>query len=68
MVWIGRYHMNLGTASHFRVPGGKILLAIVFAFFLCTLGLEIKLQLDPAAELYEPFEAPIHNVKEVEAE
>lgn len=65
MVWVGRYHLKLGNASHFRVPGGKILLACVFVFFLCTLALEIRMQTAPTAAIYEPFEAPIHNVKEV---
>lgn len=68
MVWIGRYHLKLGSASPFRVPGGKVLLACVFVFFICTLSLEIKMQLSPNAEVYEPFEAPIHNVQEVMGE
>lgn len=68
MVWIGRYHLKLGKESHFRLPGGKFLLGCVFAFFLCTLFLEIRLQTGPSAEMYDPFEAPIHNAKEVEAE
>lgn len=65
MVWIGRYHMKLSNNSHFRVPGGKVLLACIFVFFLCTLALEIKLQTSPNADIYDPFEVPIHNVKEV---
>ncbi len=39
MVWTGRYMM--GYKSSFRVPGGKPLLAIVFAFFAIGLLLEI---------------------------
>lgn len=68
MVWIGRYYLNLGKASHFKLPGGRVLLSFVFAFFLCALILEIRLQTGQSATIYEPFEAPIHNVKLVEAE
>lgn len=68
MVWIGRYHLKLSEGSHFRLPGGKVLLAFVFVFFLCTLFLEVLLQTGHSATLYEPFEAPIHNVKQIEAE
>lgn len=68
MVWIGRYHLGLGKGSHFRMPGGKVLLGIVFIFFLCTLALEILLQTGQMGAVYEPFEAPIHNAREVEAE
>lgn len=39
MVWTGRYMM--GFKSSFRVPGGKPLLAIVFAFFFIGLLLEV---------------------------
>jgi tyrosine-specific transport protein len=65
MVWIGRYHLKLGNDSHFRVPGGKVLLACVFVFFLCTLALEIRMQTSSDAEIYEPFEVPVHNIKEI---
>lgn len=68
MVWIGRYHLHLGKESRFRVPGGKPLLGAVFIFFLCTLMLEILLQTGHMKTVYEPFEAPIHNVQEVQAE
>lgn len=68
MVWIGRYHLHLGKASHFRLPGGKVLLACVFIFFLCTLFLEILLQTGQLAVVYQPFEAPIHHFKQLETE
>lgn len=68
MVWIGRYHLKMGSDSHFRIPGGKPLLAAIFVFFLCTLSIEIMMQTGQTAALYEPFEAPIHNVKEVLSE
>lgn len=65
MVWIGRYHLNLDKNAPFRLPGGKVLLGSVFVFFLFTLTLEILLQTGQMRTTYEPFEAPIHNVKEV---
>lgn len=65
MVWIGRYHMKLESVSRFRVPGGKFLLACTFVFFLYTLILEVRMQTGTNAEIYDPFEVPIHNVKEV---
>jgi len=68
MVWIGRYHLKLGNNSQFRFPGGKILLGLVFVFFTCTLGLEIMMQTGQTAAIYEPYELPIHNASEVEAE
>lgn len=42
MVWIGRY--VLGYSRSFRVPGGKVLLVIVFLFFMCSFLLEIGIQ------------------------
>lgn len=42
MIWIGRY--KLGYKNDFRVPGGKILLALIFLFFLGCLILEISMQ------------------------
>lgn len=68
MVWIGRYYMKLDKNSSFRVPGGKVVLSCVFVFFLFTLALEILLQTGQSAVIYEPYEAPIHNVKQIEAE
>jgi tyrosine-specific transport protein len=68
MIWIGRYHLKLDKEASFRLPGGKPLLISLFVFFLCTLSLEILLQTGQMRTIYEPFEAPIHNVKEVEAE
>lgn len=66
MVWIGRYHLNLGKDSQFRLPGGKVLLSFVFVFFLCTLSLEIYMQTSPSVALYEPFEVPVHNIIEAD--
>ena len=66
MVWIGRYSLRLGEERKVQLGGGKILLAMVFIFFLGTLILEIMIQTGQMATVYEPFEAPIHNIKEVE--
>ena len=68
MVWIGRYHLKIGEGAPFRLPGGKILLTCIFIFFLFTLFLEIRLQTGPEADLYEPFEVPVHNIQLIEAE
>lgn len=65
LVWVGRYYMKLGKEGSVLVPGGKVTLTIVFAFFLFTLILEILLQTGQMATIYEPFEAPIHNVNEL---
>lgn len=42
MIWIGRY--KLGFARSFKVPGGKILLAAVFAFFMVSFLIEVGIQ------------------------
>ena len=44
MVWLGRYYMGLDKDSNFRLAGGKPMLAVLFAFFLFSLILEIILQ------------------------
>lgn len=62
MVWIGRYYMNMGADSRFRVPGGKPLLAGIFIFFLCTLLLEILLQTGQMSSVLRPFEVPASNM------
>jgi tyrosine-specific transport protein len=38
MVWIGRYYLKFPDDN--RTPGGKPLLVIVCAFFVCALALE----------------------------
>lgn len=42
MIWIGRY--KLGIQNSFRVPGGKILLIAVFAFFMISFLIEMGIQ------------------------
>jgi tyrosine-specific transport protein len=42
MVWVGRYRM--GYLSHIQVPGGKLLLSLIFCFFLFSLLLEVMMQ------------------------
>lgn len=61
MVWMGRYVLKLGSESDFRLPGGRVMLVALFAFFLFTLILEIIIQTGPMAEVYEPFQVPAHN-------
>lgn len=43
MVWIGRYRLGLDKSN--RLPGGKIMLSLIFCFFLFSLILEILIQL-----------------------
>lgn len=62
MVWMGRYYVNRGQNSQFRLPGGKPVLVGLFIFFLCTLALEIIIQTGSLAAVYEPFEVPAHNI------
>lgn len=62
MVWIGRYYMKMGTDGSYRVPGGKVLLVVIFAFFLCTLTLEVLIRTGQMSAIYQPFELPVHNM------
>lgn len=66
MVWIGRYHLGLGKEGRAWLPGGRPMLAVLFAFFLFTLGLATLIQ---AGYLngYGTFEPLIHNEQQVEA-
>lgn len=66
MVWIGRYHLGLGKEGQAWLPGGRPMLAALFAFFLFTLGLATLIQ---AGYLngYDTFEPLIHNEQQVEA-
>lgn len=68
MVWLGRYHLGLEKGEGIRIPGGKIILIALFAFFLYSLALEISLQFGPSAELYDPYQVPVHNVGIIEEE
>lgn len=64
MVWIGRYKM--GYQNHFRIPGGKPLLAAVFCFFVFALGVEILSQMGYITSIYEAYDViEIHNIQEV---
>jgi tyrosine-specific transport protein len=40
MVWIGRYHLRLDTPH--QLPGGRLLLTILFLFTFLIIGVEIK--------------------------
>ena len=53
IVWIGRYRM--GYQDHIQLPGGKILLAIVFSFFVFALLLEIFAHLGYVASIYDAY-------------
>lgn len=53
MVWIGRY--RLGYKNGFYIPGGKILLAVVFLFFFLCLILEILVHLGYVSSIYEAY-------------
>lgn len=64
MVWIGRY--KLGYKSEFRVPGGKIMLVLVFAFFLISLLLEIFMHTGILSSSYEAYDLlEVHNVEQI---
>nr|NGY94770.1 Tyrosine-specific transport protein [Neochlamydia sp. AcF84] len=54
MVWIGRY--SKGYPAYFRVPGGKLLLSLVFVFFLLCLLLEIFVHTGYLSSVYEAYE------------
>ena len=54
MVWIGRYRM--GYQNGFRLPGGKLLLAIIFLFFLGCLALEILVHTGYLSSVYEAYD------------
>lgn len=66
MVWIGRYRMNFTSA--FRLPGGKISLALIFCFFLSTLGLEILAQSGYFVPQHIEYELRTVNIPEVKPE
>lgn len=66
MVWVGRYHMNLGNQHSCQLPGGRFTLSIIFIFFAITLALEVMVQTGQLSSFYDPFEVPIHNIQEVE--
>jgi tyrosine-specific transport protein len=67
MAWLGRYYMKEYMDRPVLLPGGKPALVAIGAFFFCALILTIYLQTSPMAAEYEPFEAPIHNEREVES-
>ncbi len=54
MDWIGRSRM--GYQNGFRTPGGKLLLAIVFLFFLFCLILEILVHTGYLSSIYEAYD------------
>lgn len=66
MVWVGRYRLSL--IGSFRVPGGKILLVFIGAFFLLTLSLEFLAHFGHISSIYDSADAiiEIHNVRQVE--
>ena len=68
MVWIGRYHLGMGEDGGTWLPGGKPVLALLFAFFLFTLILATLIQTGVIEGTYGTFEPPIHNILQVEAE
>jgi tyrosine-specific transport protein len=67
LVWKGRYYMSFPKS--YRVPGGRVLLLTVFAFFLISLTIEILSLLGIIHSFYEPYELlKIHNLGEVIAD
>lgn len=54
MIWIGRYRM--GYQNGFRIPGGKVLLSVVFLFFLFCLILEILVHSGYLSSVYEAYD------------
>lgn len=64
MVWIGRYKM--GYQNAFKVPGGKPLLVLVFAFFCVSFFLELFMQLGILPSSYEAYQMmEIHNPEQI---
>ncbi len=64
MVWIGRY--KLGYKNGFRVPGGKVLLVLVFAFFFASLLLEIFMHTGILPSSYEAYDLlKVHNIEKI---
>lgn len=64
MVWIGRY--RLGYKGSIQVPGGKIALACIFAFFVVCLGVKIMSDvgyLPSVHDAYEDLELTIPELK-----
>jgi tyrosine-specific transport protein len=54
MVWVGRYRM--GYLNAMQVPGGKVTLILIFAFFLFSLILEILAHTGQIPSLYQSYE------------
>jgi tyrosine-specific transport protein len=47
MVWWGRYHKHFGSASTFKVPGGRLALMAIILLSLLVIGIEIVIKLAP---------------------
>lgn len=65
MVWIGRY--KLGYQGMQQIPGGKVALSIVFAFFVVCLGVKILSDVGYLAsvhDVYDNLELTIPELKE----
>lgn len=64
MVWVGRYKLGY---SGFRVPGGKLLLVLVFAFFAFTLILEFLAHFGHITSIYDHYYdiIQIHNPEQI---
>lgn len=66
MVWVGRYRLSM--IGCFRVPGGRLLLVVVGAFFVTTLVLEVLAHFGHITSIYDSGDViiEIHNVREAE--
>jgi len=65
MVWWGRYRLGLSKQGDYRLIGGKPMLVLLFAFFAGALVLSLAIQTGQLAELYAPYEVPVHNLESI---
>lgn len=63
IVWVGRYRM--GYKDHIQLPGGRIMLTVVFTFFTLALILEILAHLGYVASIYDAYKLIDINMPEI---
>ncbi len=54
MVWVGRYRLNY--QGPVLVPGGKVILGMIFVFFAFVLGMEVLAHTGKIASIYDAYE------------
>jgi tyrosine-specific transport protein len=63
MVWVGRYH--LGYSQNRQIPGGKLILSFILAFFIFALILEILAHTGTISSIYDAYDLLETNIPEL---